>query len=207
MKRICLLLGVVLLSLLAAPTASRAQVIKEKQPLDPKYLAGAVPVVDGIVTFTREIDLPEGADLDLKYEAAKHWVGRYFNRQDTEVLQRRTIDIDSAAHLVKVGINEFLVFKSNAIVLDRAQFVYSLAVSLRPGRATLTVSDIVYYYGEDSEFTDKSKVEKYDAETLITDAACLDKKGTRLNRQTGKFRIKTIDKVDDMAASLAEALK
>lgn len=206
MKRLFVLLGV-LLTVLAAPTALHAQVFKEKQPLEAKYLAGAVPVVDGIVTFTRTVDLPEGADLDLMYEATKHWVGRYFNRQDTEVLQRRTIDVDSTARLVKVGINEFLVFKANSICLDRAQFVYSLAVRLEPGRATLTVSDIVYYYGEDSEFTDKSKVEKYDAETMITDAACLNKKGTKLNRQLGKFRIKTIDKVDDMAASLAEALK
>ena len=42
---------VITLLLLLGMCSASAQLIKEKVPVDPKYLTGAVPVVDGKVTF------------------------------------------------------------------------------------------------------------------------------------------------------------
>ena len=166
---------------------------------NPKYLAGAVPVVDSMVVLTRTVDAPAGASADTVFATAKRWLVRSFARQ--EVLARKTQLIDSVNHVLRVGIDEYITFTDNLLNLDRSQMLYTLELRVDSDRVVATMTDITYYYEEERT------PERYTAEEWITDAACLNRRGTHLHRQNGKFRIKTIDRADAIAASLAEALR
>lgn len=167
---------------------------------DPHYLKGAVPEENGLVVFSAEIPLPSGKSEGQAFDEVRHWIGQYFTRKDTEVLSRKTLDLDSTACYVQVGINEYMVFMNKALALDRTQFIFSLAVKVLPGKAVVKMSDISYFYEEERD------PQRYQAEEWITDKACMNKKGTKLFPMNGKFRIKTIDKWDDIVASLTKAL-
>ncbi len=173
----------------------------KKARKDPHYLQGAVPEENGLVVFTAEIPLTEGKTEARAFDEVKHWIAQYFSRKDAEVLSRKTLDLDSAACYVQVGINEYMVFMNKALALDRTQFLFSLAVKVLPGKAVVKMSDISYYYEEERD------PQRYQAEEWITDRACMNKKGTRLYPMNGKFRVKTVDRWDDIVASLQAALK
>lgn len=196
MKRI---LSLVLL--LCSMTLCFGQLIKEKQPTDAKYLAGAVPVAaDGMVTFTADIDIPQGMSEEKAFVKAKHWLGQYF--LDQEVNQRISIEHDTIAHFIKVGVNEWIVFKDKALVLDRTQMVYNLLIQVQAGKVHLVMNDIAYFYNEGEK-----KSTKYLAEELITDEHGLNKKKTDVVWRYGKFRIKTIDKFEFMKTELDKYLR
>lgn len=190
-----------LLAFILLATTASAQLIKEKEALDPKYLAGAVPLENDIVTFSREIPLTPGMTPQAAYILAKHWMGRYF--LEHEINQRKTVAVDSAACFFKMGLNEWLVFKQSAFVTDRAQMVYTISVQITEKTAIIKMSDIAYYYKD----TEKKESSHYEAEELITDKYCLNKKKDNLIRKTGKFRIKTIDKFEEIATDFAKAIQ
>jgi colicin import membrane protein len=174
-----------------------AQLIKEKEPVDPKYLTGAVPEVEGVVTFTKTLTVtPVG--VDSVYHSALHWLGQYFKSEN--VLSRKTLERDTTNHYIAVGINEYIVFKSTALVLDRSQMIFSLAIQCTDTAATVTMNNITYYYDEERQ------PQKYTAEEWITDRTALNKKGTKLLPLCGKFRVKTIDAFEDICSSLQTAL-
>lgn len=195
-------------SLILSFTTVQAQLIKSdgadkpawKAPVEDKYLAGAVPVVDGMVTFSRDIEIPTAGIQDPKsvLVAAKHWVGKQFARP--EVNTRKNLDRDTTDLSLKVGINEYMVFTSRALSLDRTQFIYSLAISVEGGKLHVVMSDITYYYEEDRA------PEKYTAEEWITDEEALTKNGKKFYKGRGKFRTKTIDAFDDFCTSLHDYL-
>lgn len=177
------------------------QLIKEKLPTDAKYLAGAVPVAaDGIVTFTADIDIPQGMSEEKAFVEAKHWLGQYF--LDQEVNQRVSLTHDTIAHIIKVGINEWMVFKDKALVLDRSQFTYYLTIQATDGKVKVTMNNIVYFYNEGEK-----KSTRYMAEELITDEHGLNKKKTDVVWRYGKFRIKTIDKFEFIKTELDKYLR
>ena len=167
---------------------------------NPHYLKGAVPEENGLVVFSADIPLPAGKSEAQAFDQIKHWIGQYFTRKDAEVLSRKTLDLDSTACYVMIGINEYMVFKNTALSLDRTQFIFSLAVKVLPGKAVVKMSDISYFYEEERD------PQRYTAEEWITDKACMNKKGTRLFPINGKFRIKTVDKWDGIVASIQKAL-
>jgi hypothetical protein len=174
-----------------------AQLIKEKEPVDPKYLSGAVAEVEGVVTFTKTLTVrPVG--VDSVYRSALHWLGQYFKSEN--VLSRKTLERDTTNHYIAVGINEYIVFKSTALVLDRSQMIFSLAIQCTDTEATVTMNNITYYYDEERQ------PQKYTAEEWITDRTALNKKGTKLMPLCGKFRVKTIDAFEDICSSLQTAL-
>jgi colicin import membrane protein len=189
-------LFVVLLLALQVATGF-AQLIKEKEPVDPKYLVGAVPEVEGVVTFSRTLTVsPVG--VDSVYRSALHWLGQYFKSENVQT--RKTLERDSTQHYIAVGINEYIVFKSTALVLDRSQMIFSLSIRCTDTEATVTMDNISYYYDEERQ------PQKYTAEEWITDRNALNKKGTKLLPLCGKFRVKTIDAFDEICSSLQVAL-
>lgn len=195
MKRITI---AVLSALLFISTAS-AQLIKSKEPIEAKYLTGAVPIVNGMVTFERSFNLPEKTDPQKIYDEAKHWIGKYFARQ--EVIMRKSLDHDSVNCFIKVGINEYITFKNHALALDRSQMIYSLAIKVDKTKYTVTMSDITYYYEEERS------PEKYTAEEWITDEYALKKNKQAFVKGHGKFRRLTIDTFDGICDKLSNHLQ
>ncbi len=175
-----------------------AQIIKEKKPVEAKYLAGGVPMVDGIVTFTRDLEIPFSTQEEL-YKKTLHWLGQYFKKEG--VLTRKTLARDTTSCFIQVGINEYIVFKQNALCLDRSQMIFALAVQAKEGGVTVTMDNISYYYEEERD------AQKYTAEEWISDDRALNKAKTKLLPLSAKFRTKTIDTFDELCNSLEKHLK
>ena len=64
-------------------------------------------------------------------------------------------------------------------------------------KVKMTVTKISYYYGFDNEGRNG---ESYKAEEWISDKEALNKAGTKLYPRSGKFRRKTVDRIDEIFA-------
>lgn len=166
---------------------------------DQKYLAGAVPVVDGKVVFETTIDAP-GKTASQIYDIVKKYLTK-MTKEENQLEQSRIILDDSVKHEICGHYQEWLVFKSTALVLDRTRFFYNLLVNCDNGKANVKMMRIYYYYDEERI------PQTYKAEEWITDEYGLKKSKKKLSRVTGRFRKKTIDRKDYIFNKLASLLK
>ena len=90
------------------------------------------------------------------------------------------------------------------INLDRTRFIYQIQAQAEGNRVKLSISQISYYYNEDGE--GKNGV-YYKGEEWISDKEAINKKGTKLYPRSGKFRIKTIDRVENIFEKCMDAFE
>ena len=165
---------------------------------DQKYLAGAVPEVDGRVVFETTVKAPgkSGAQLfAIMY--------RELQRMVTEPgqLEQSRISLADSASLQLVGsYQEWLVFKNQPLNLDRTRLLYHLIADCNDGEVKIQMTRIVYIYDEERD------MQTYRAEEWITDRYGLNKKQTKLARVSGKFRRKTIDRKDYLFRKFSQLL-
>ncbi|MGN0282946.1 MAG: DUF4468 domain-containing protein [Prevotella sp.] len=155
---------------------------------DLKYLAGAVPVVDGKVVFSTVIEAP-GKTKDEIFQI----VLKYFKKMTTEANQTEfsRVVIEDAQKGDICGVyQEWLVFKNSALSLDRTRFFYNLLANCSDGKLEVKMMRIHYLYEEERD------PQQYTAEAWITDENALRKDKQRLLRINGKFRRKTVDRKD-----------
>lgn len=179
---------------------------KKKKTIDKKYLAGAVPVVDGKVTFTLDKDFA-GKSADEIYGI----VYSFLEKMTQQSNQVQNIDdkskialINKGEHTITAKFKEWLVFKNTALALDRTVFSYTIIAKATDGHLNLTLSRISYQYEMDRTDIEGMNVT---AEEWITDEEALNKKKTGLNRMSAKFRIKTIDRKDNIFETISNALR
>ena len=166
---------------------------------DAKYLVGAVPVIDGKVTFKTTIEAP-----DKTADQVADIVRKYMKKMTTEpgqFEQSRIVLDDSLNHQIIGSYQEWLVFKSTALVLDRTRLFYNLIADCKDGKADITMTRIYYLYEEERD------PQTLKAEEWITDEEGLTKSKAKLSRVSGKFRRKTIDRKDYLFNKFAELLK
>ena len=161
---------------------------------DSKYLAGAVPEVDGKVVFTKEFSIP-GMSQDEIYERLLGWMDARL--KENENTSRVVFSDKEKGQIVGIG-DEWIVFSSTALSLDRTKILYQLTVTCQPEKSVLEVEKIRFNYREGKE--------KYTAEEWIVDKYALNKTKTKLVRGLAKWRRKTVDFVDDLCLGAAEAL-
>lgn len=166
---------------------------------DQKYLAGAVPEVEGKVLFSTVIDAP-GKSADQVYAIVHDYLAKML-KEANQTEQSRLVVEDKEKHQLVGSYQEWLVFKSTALVLDRTRLLYNLIADCEDGKATLKMTRIIYIYDEERD------PQRYMAEDWITDKEALNKKQTKLNRVSGKFRRKTIDRKDFLFNKFATLLK
>lgn len=166
---------------------------------DQKYLVGAVPVVDGRVQFSTVIEAP-GKSADQIYAILHAYLNRMV-KEPNQSEQSRVAMADSAKHSLCGAFQEWLVFKSTALVLDRTRFMYNIIANCSDGKADITITRIMYLYDEERA------PQTYKAEEWITDEYGLKKNKQKLSRLSGKFRRKTIDRKDYLFAKFASLLK
>lgn len=166
---------------------------------DQKYLVGAVPVVDGRVQFNTVIEAP-GKSADQIYAILHAYLNRMV-KEPNQSEQSRVAMADSAKHCLCGAFQEWLVFKSTALVLDRTRFMYNIIANCSDGKADITITRIMYLYDEERA------PQTYKAEEWITDEYGLKKNKQKLSRLSGKFRRKTIDRKDYLFAKFASLLK
>ena len=172
-----------LLMLLCLPMALLAQV-------ESKYLEGAVPVVDGKVTFSTTIN-SEGMSKAQIYETVLDWANKYF--QPKEGLTPKVVYSNPEKGEIIASGEEYIVFVANYLVMDRTRIYYHLIANCEEGKCNLTMTRIHYWYEEDVDGGYKYKAEKW-----ITDKEALNKAKNKLAKVSGKFRQKTIDYKDKL---------
>ena len=185
-------------------TWERPEVEEEEQTeqksnkVDPKYLRGAVPLVDGKVVFAKTINAP-GKSAKQIFDIVHNYLQK-MTKEKNQIDSRLVID-DPEKYEVAGSYDEWLVFKSIAIYLDQTRFRYVLSVKCDDGKAEVTMSHIRYLYEENRN------PQHYKAEDWITDDEAVNKKNTRLYPNSGKFRRKTIDRKDYLFNKLESLLK
>ena len=203
MKKIFIcLIGLLPLTLWAQDnTWERAEEPEEavaKENPNAKYLKGAVPEVDGKVVFSTTIAAP-GKSADQIYDIVEKYLRKMTGEKNQ--IQSAISKEDKANHEITAIYEEWLVFKSTAIMLDRTRFYFVVQAKCQDGSATITLSHIRYLYEENR------KPQRYTAEEWITDKLAVNKKNTRLYPISGKFRRKTIDRKDFLFNKFADLLK
>lgn len=170
----------------------------QKTNLDEKYLKGAVPEVDGKVVFSKTIEAP-GKSADEILSIVKKYMEK-MTREKNQI-NSQIFNDDNKKYEVVGQYEEWLVFRSNAIMLDQTRLYYILTAQCENGKVNLTISRIQYLYEENR------KPQRIKAEEWITDKEAVNKKNTRLYPISGKFRRKTIDRKDFLFNKFESLLK
>ena len=160
---------------------------------------GSRAIVDGKVTFKTTVEAP-GKTADQVADIVR----KYMKKMTTEpgqFEQSRIVLDDSLNHQIIGSYQEWLVFKSTALVLDRTRLFYNLIADCKDGKADITMTRIYYLYEEERD------PQTLKAEEWITDEEGLTKSKAKLSRVSGKFRRKTIDRKDYLFNKFAELLK
>jgi len=171
---------------------------EKKTTEDTRYLAGAVPEVDGRVVFETTIQAP-GKSAKQIFTLLRDDMQK-MTKEPNQIEQSR-INIEDEEKGEVVGTyQEWLVFKNKPLVLDRTRFFYTIQVECKAGEAKVKFSHIHYLYDEERDAM------VYKAEEWITDRYGLNRKQNKLARVSGKFRRKTIDRVDYIFARFNKLL-
>ncbi|MBR5802940.1 MAG: DUF4468 domain-containing protein [Bacteroidaceae bacterium] len=175
-----------LFMLLMLPLMSMAQV-KD----DSKYLsADAVPVENGRVIFTKEIEIPMNvADI---YSAAQEWLNNQY-APVKDMPNHKVLSTDRESYELNAGGEEWMVFANKFLSLDRTRVYYKINLACYDKKIVARIFNINYWYEEEREGGTK-----YNAEEWITNEWALNKKGTKLSKRSGKFRSKTIDRTEEI---------
>ena len=192
MKRITKLIFVAACLCLCMPLLLHAQ-----KRDDSKYLAGAVPEVDGKVVFSKEFSIP-GMSQDEIFERMQKWMQIRLKRNQNET-SRIVFTDKEKGQVIGMG-EEWIVFQSTALSLDRTRVQYQLGAFCQPESCEIRIEKIRYTYGEGRD------QEKYTAEEWITDEYALNKSQTKLVRGLAKWRRKTVDFADAFYTEAADAL-
>lgn len=165
----------------------------DKDDDDSKYLAGAVPVVDGKVVFSKEFSIPDMSEDEI-YNRMLKWMT---NRLKENKNNSRVVYADKEKGTIAGVGEEWIVFSSSALSLDRTWINYQITVVCLPEKCRMEIEKIRYTYREK---------EKYNAEEWITDKYALNKAQTKLVRGLAKWRRKTVDFADKLFQGAAQAL-
>ena len=174
---------------LTSLTAQNNEIFDEKL-----YLAGAVPEKEGKVIFSREFSIPGMSEEDI-FNRMQKWMESRLKENDNEA--SRVTYANSKSGMLAGRGEQWLLFRSSALSLDRAWMTYQLTIECKPEFCTVMIEKIRYTYRE---------TEKYNADEWINDDFALNKSKTKLIRGISKWRIKTIDFANDMFKSAALAL-
>ena len=175
------------------------QVTINNQDVNAKYMAGAVPEVDGKVLFEKKIAAP-GKDKKQIYGILLNRLTKMTKEPNQFEQSRIVMANDTTCNQIVASYQEWLVFKNKPLVLDRTRLFYHLIVDIADGEAVVKMSHIHYLYDEERQPT------TFQAEEWITDRYGLNKKKTKLSRVSGKFRKKTIDRKDNIFNTLESLL-
>lgn len=170
---------------------------------DPKYLLGAVPETEGVVTFQKNITVTDKSEQQV-YDILLAYINNSIMSNAIPNQQySRLISEEKGNGTIVARIEEYMTFSHVFLNLDRTRFRYLLSAKVTGQKINLTITQVSYYYNEDRE--GKNGV-NYKAEEWITDKVAVNKKGTRLYPRSGKFRMRTVDRVQEIFEGFKDAL-
>jgi hypothetical protein len=155
------------------------------------YLAGAVPEVEGKIVFAKEFVTP---DADAAYDKLFAWLDERLKANENN---SAIVSCDkSKGQIIAVGM-EYLVFADKALSLDRTLMTYYIYVTVNKDKTSVRIERIRFTY----------EGKKYPAEDYISDDVALNRDRTAIVIGYKKFRVKTIDFIDNFFADVSTALK
>ncbi len=157
-----------------------------------KYMKGTVPEVDGVVVFTTTVDV-QSLTKEQAIQRAADYIQKKLMEPAIHQDYTRMLSDGKADGVVVARVEEYMVFRNVFLNLDRTRFRYMITAEYKNGQMELKLTQISYYYNEDQEGDHGIN---YKAEEWITDKLAINKKGTKLYPRSGKFRRKTIDRVE-----------
>ena len=167
---------------------------------DPKYLEGAVKLnQEGKVEFTLDTDA-NGKTAKQIYDIVYEYMSDL--TQSDENIASRVALVNPNEYIIANSMDEWLVFSSSFISLDRSEFKYQLVAKIADNHLNLRLLRISYSYEEDRPTGFKAP-----AEQVITDKVALTKKKNDLAKIFGKFRKKTIDRKDQIFSEITALVK
>lgn len=169
-----------------------SSVKEKKQNPDAKYLAGAVPEVNGKVEWKLELDVPGKSAqkiYDLIFDCFTD-----LTKAENQLEGSCVSLVNKKEHIVVASVKEWLVFSDKLLALDRTKFNYTLIAYCKDNHLTVTMGRLSYKY--DEERVERGHV--YKAEEWINDENALNRKKTRLLPVSAKFRRKTVDRKDQV---------
>lgn len=187
----------ILLLLLCIPMLALA---KEKD--DSKYLAGAVPEVNGQVVFQQTFSV-KGKNKQQIYDVMKNFVTALIAEKN-QLPKTRLAAEDADQGLLVVRVEEWMEFKKKPLAWDRTRFRYLLKIECADEKCHMELNQISYYYEEDMDgFNGKT----FRAEEWINDANALNKSQTKLLWGSAKFRRKTVDRAEELFKEARDAFE
>lgn len=166
------------------------------------YLAGAVPLKNGMVEFEETFTIPEKTKAEL-FELLKNYTQKFIVEGENHLPQARITELSSEEGIIAASIEEYLWFKRKTWVWDRTQFNYQLIFNVSDGQFTVIMRRLRYLYEPTSVHNIDSELK---AEDWITDKEALSRDGKKLTKVSGKkFRVKTIDRKEEIFKGAAQA--
>ncbi len=188
----------ILALVLLLPMVAMAGKPKEDKHAE-KYLKGAVPTENGIVTFKKTFRVPGQTDAQL-YENMLFYVKDNLVVKGIEDAWTRMLSDGKEDGIITARVEEWMTFSKRFLQLDRTRFRYQIAVTTGQEKVNIIVTQVSYLYGE--EWNENKPTGEggtiYRAEEWITDEHALNKKGTKVLSGSGKFRRRTIDRVEEI---------
>ncbi|MBQ9287868.1 MAG: DUF4468 domain-containing protein, partial [Bacteroidaceae bacterium] len=138
-----------------------------------KYLAGAVPEVNGKVLFTTQLAVDN--NKSEVFQTMEKWAESLTSRNTAIENKNRIAYKDEDKGEIVFSGEEWMVFTSSGFSLDRTRIYYNLRILCENNLATIQMVNIRYLYDEN-----RNGGERYSAEELITDEECMNKDKTKL---------------------------
>lgn len=173
-------------------TVEKSAKKKGKKVLDKKYLKGGAPIVDGKVQWTLELDVP-GQSAKQIYDRIYEYLDEFTHR-DNQIKGSQIALVNPNENSIITNVKEWLIFKQNAIALDRAATSYKLFAFCSDNHLKLTLTRIIFDYSENMP----GRNGIFSAEEWISDEEALNKKGTKIYPGSSRFRRKMIDRKDEI---------
>lgn len=179
----------------------RALFERKDKEIPAKYMQGGVPEVNGKVTWEKTYKV-EGMPADKVYEMALSYFSSLVKGE--EQTEKSTLAVvDRIGHKIVARAQEWLVFSSKALSLDKTKMNYAVSVECSDGSCKVIITNISYHYEEG-----RPTEAHYTAEEMISDKVAFNKKGTGFTKGgTKKFRICTIDRMEKILKRFELSLK
>ncbi|MGL4852026.1 MAG: DUF4468 domain-containing protein [Phocaeicola sp.] len=168
-------------------------ILAQAQTNDP-YLAGAIQLEENRVTFNKEIEAA-GLSKQQLYDTLLEWANKRYQPEGKMNARVLFTNVDEGS--IAIAGEEWIVFASTSLALDRSRIYYGLQITCQTGKVELKMNRIRYWYDEA-----RDGGQKYAAEEWITDEIALNKSKTKLVPICGKFRRKTIDLKEELFAAV-----
>ena len=174
---------------------------RKSKVVDPKYLQGGVPEVNGKVTWEKTYKV-DGQNADQIYDRALAFFSDLV-KSENQTKKSAVVGVDRIGHKILIRSQEWLVFSSKALSLDQTKMNYAASIECTDGACKVLITNISYNYEEG-----RPTAVHYTAEEMIADKVAFNKKGTDFAKGGArKFRMCTIDRMDQILNEFALALK